>query len=458
MTATRQPRPKPGPPRSYHFPRTERATLDNGLHIVVAPIRRLPVVTVLGLVDAGAARDPRLRAGVASLTARLMAEGAGNLEGAELTEALESVGATLDSGADWDSAMHSMTTTSANLEVAFDLFTSILRHPTFRERELDRLKAERLSDLLQLRAEPRGLADEIFATALYDHSSRFSLPEGGSEASVGAITRDDVLRFYSTWYTPHTTTLVVTGDVDLETIRALAERNFRDWESKTAPPHPITDRPARSIRTIHLVNKADAPQSELRVGQVGIPRSHPDYFDVVIMNALLGGLFNSRINLNLREEHAYTYGASSGFDWRRNCGPFVVTAAVETGVTADAMRETFHEIDRMRSEPVSSDELSLAISYLDGVFPIRYETTAAVAAALAGQIVYGLPPDYFDTYRSRIRAVTAASVLTAAQRHLDTRQMQVVVVGNSDQIRGQVEALKLGPVLDLDPAVLSEAR
>jgi len=451
-------RPHPGPPRPYHFPRIEQHTLENGLRIVVAPLRRLPVVTVLGLVDAGAARDPRMRAGVASLTARLMAEGAGALEGAELTEALENVGATLDSQADWDSAVHSMTVTSDHLEVAFDLFTSILRQPTFRERELDRLKAERLSDLLQLRAEPRGLADEVFATALYDHASRYSLPEGGSEASVGAITRDDVLRFYSTWYTARTTTLIVAGDADLPTVRRLAERNFRDWDAKYAPTTPITDRPARTQRTVHLVNKDDAPQSELRVGQVGIPRSHPDYFDVVVMNALLGGLFNSRININLREAHAYTYGASSGFDWRRNCGPFVITTAVETDVTADALRETFIELDRIRSEPVSEDELSLAVSYLDGVFPIRYETTAAVASALAGQVVYGLPADYFDTYRSRIRAVTRASVLTAAQRHLDPTTMQVVVVGHSNQVRGKLEALGLGSVQRLDASALTEAR
>jgi zinc protease len=199
------------------------------------------------------------------------------------------------------------------------------------------------------------------------------------------------------------------------------------------------------------VHKSDAPQSEVRVGHIAIPRFHPDYFPVVVMNAILGGLFSSRLNLNLREQHAYTYGAHSAFDWRRAASPFEISTAVETAVTADALREIVAEFTRIRAEPVSDAELSLAISYLVGVFPIRFETTAEVAGGLANVEIFRLPSNYFDTYRERVSAVTAQDVLRVAQTHLDPARLQVVVVGDADAIREPVAALGLGPITVYDP-------
>jgi zinc protease len=433
MTATaspRPPRPIPGPARSYHFPHVEKAELPNGLRIVVAPIPRLPIATVLAVVDAGALWDPKGREGTAPLTAKLLVEGAGKLEGTELTEHFERLGATIEAGADWDAAVISMTATSQHLRPAFGLFADVVRRPLFRAREIDRLKSERLSDLLQLRAEPRGLADESFEAAVYHAESRYSTSLGGSERTVEAIEASDIAALFAARYTPATTTIVVTGDVTIQGVLELARLHFGDWTGSAPRGAPRADRPARASRATHLVVRRDSPQSELRIGQVGVPRSHADYFDIVVMNAILGGLFNSRINLNLREAHAYTYGAFSAFDWRRDSGPFVVSTAVRTDVTAAAITEVVAEIERMRREAVPQQELTLATSYLDGVFPIRYETTAAVAGALANQIIYGLPDDYFDTYRSHIARVTADSVQAAAKNHLDPSRMQVVVVGD----------------------------
>lgn len=433
MTAAaspRPPRPVPGPARSYHFPHVEKAELPNGLRIIVAPIPRLPIATVLAVVDAGALWDPKGREGAAPLTAKLLVEGAGKLEGVELTEHFERLGATIEAGADWDAAVISMTATSQHLRPAFALFADVVRRPLFRAREIERLKSERLSDLLQLRAEPRGLADESFEAAVYHAESRYSTSLGGSEQTVEAIEAPDVATLYSARYTPTTTTLVVTGDVTMQDVREMARLHFGDWTGSAPRGAPRADRPARASRATHLVVKRDSPQSELRIGHVGVPRTHADYFDIVVMNAILGGLFNSRINLNLREAHAYTYGAFSAFDWRRDAGPFVVSTAVRTDVTAAAITEVVAEIERMRREAVPQQELTLATSYLDGVFPIRYETTAAVAGALANQIIYGLPDDYFDTYRSHIARVTADSVQAAARNHLDPSRMQVVVVGD----------------------------
>ena len=437
--APRPPRPVPGASRDYHFPRFERSSLSNQLRVVVAPIHRLPIVTVLAVVDAGALWDSKSHEGIAPLTAKLLLEGAGDLDGASLTERFEALGATIESGADWDAAVVSMTVLSHHLAKAMELFATVLRHPTFRQREVERLKAERLAEIIQLRAEPRGLADETFEAAVYHSTSRYSVSLGGTEASVAEIDSEDIREFYETRYSPATTTIIVAGDIELAKATSLAEKHLGDWAGSPATSAPRADRPARDTRATHHVLRPDAHQSELRIGHVGVPRKHPDYFDLVVMNAILGGLFNSRINLNLREAHAYTYSAFSAFDWRRDAGPLVVSTAVRTDATAEAVVEVMNEIDRMRREPVQAQELSLATSYLDGVFPIRYETTTAVAAALANQVIFGLPDDYFDAYRGNIRRVTAESVQRAANQHLHPDRLQAVVVGDpgiGEKLRG----------------------
>ena len=197
---------------------------------------------------------------------------------------------------------------------------------------------------------------------------------------------------------------------------------------------------------MHIVAKADAPQSELRIGHIGIPRNHPDFFAVNVMNAILGGLFNSRINLNLREVHGYTYGAFSVFDWRRQAGPFLVQTAVKSDITDAAAREVLTEIERIRADRVGDDELSLATSYLDGVFPIRFETTAAIAAALSVLVVHGLPDDYYERYRERVRGVTRDQILEAARRHLHPEALQLVVVGDPAVVHDRLAAMQFGPV------------
>lgn len=444
--ADRLPRPKPGAPRAYHFPRFERATLPNGVKLVVAPITKLPLVTITVLAEAGAVSDPPDRAGVAQLSAKLLLEGTTSADGAAITDQFERLGASIEAHADWDVAAVTMTTLVENLAPAFGLLGEVLRTPAFHQREVDRLKGERLAQLLQLRAEPRGLADELFARFLYDDSSRYARPDGGDEVTVRSLTRDDVARFYSDRYTPAAMTLVAAGDVTTEAIEKLAREVLGDWRGSAPRPAESSDRAARRERMVHIVAKPDAPQSELRIGEVGLPRRTPDYFSAVIMNAVLGGLFSSRINLNLREVHGYTYGAHSYFDWRRQRGPWVVATAVESDVTHAAAMEVLKEIDRIRAELITDEELSLATSYLDGVFPIRYETTAAIASALASLVVYDLPDDWYDTYRHRVRSITRQQVLSAAQAHLDPDTLQMVVVGNPSAIRGRLEEIAFGPV------------
>ena len=450
MTATAPLRPTPGPTRSYHFPPFERLTLPNGLAVVVASAPKLPVVTVLALVDAGAIADSRGQEGIAQLTAQALAEGTERSNGSQLADRFERLGTALDSSADWDSSVVRITVTSDRLPEAIGLLAEVLRTPTFPEREIERLKQERLAELLQQRAEPRGLADDMFDRFAYAAESRYATPDGGVESSVAALTQNNVAEFYRARYTPSATTLIMVGDVTAERARQLAGDAFGSWSGPAIALPSLVDRPASTTRTVHVVGKVDAPQSEIRVGHVGVPRLHPDYFSIVVMNAILGGLFSSRINLNLREAHAYTYGAFSSFDWRRGAGPFAVSTAVRSDVTDAAVREIMIEIDRMRSAEVSEAELSLATSYLDGVFPIRFETTTAIANALANLVAFGLPNDYYDRYRENIRSVSAARVLDAARVHVRPDELQIVIVGDPSLVREPLGQLGLGPVRAYD--------
>ena len=441
-------RPTPAPPVPYRFPRFEIAYLDNGLRVIVAPVHKLPVATALLLVDAGASTEPAGRDGVANLAARGLLEGTMRRGGNELTERFERLGAGVFAGGDWDSADVGVTVLKAHLEAALSLLGELVLEPSFPERDVARLRAERLADLLQLRTEPRGLADEMFARFVYDPLSRYARPEEGGPDTVATLTRDDIVRFYRIRYRPRGSTLVLAGDLSVDEGLTLARRTLGQWDGTAERCAPPSEAPTRTTRAVHLVRKEDAPQSELRIGHIGLPRSHPDYFPTLVMNAVLGGLFSSRINLNLREAHAYTYAAFSGFAWRRGAGPFVASTAVESDVTAQAAREVLAEIDRIRAEPVSADELSLATSYLGGVFPIKYETTDAIARALAALAAYDLPVDYFDTYRDAIRAVSIADVQRAAEQHLHPDALQVVVVGDASEVKAPLAAMELGPLLE----------
>lgn len=438
------PRPQAGIPGPYEFPHATRFALANGLRVIVAPIHRLPLVSVIAMVDAGAAGDTAGREGLAMLTAAALTEGTVDRDGPELTDAFERIGTAVDSGAEWDDATVQLTVTPARFDDAMALLAEVVMTPRFAEGDVERLKSERLAELLQQQMEPRALADERLARVVYAPTSRYARAAGGSPATVRAFDAAQARAWHALRYGGATTTLIVTGDVTPEAVRSVVERHFDAWSRAVEPP-PAVHAVARTVeRAVHIVAKADAPQSELRVGHVGLPRGHRDYFSVVVMNAVLGGLFSSRINLNLREEHAYTYGAHSGFDWRRAAGPFVVETAVKTEVTDAAVREILLEIDRIRDAEVTADELDLATKYLAGVFPIRYETTGAVASALALATVYGLPDDYFSTYRDRIAAVTRSDVLNAARRHLHPEALQILAVGDATAITEPLAALELG--------------
>jgi zinc protease len=446
MTAAAHPRPAPGPRRPYRFPTFERTRLPNGIELVVVPVRRLPLVTIRLVLDTGARQEQRQEAGVGALAAAALAEGTTRLDSGALADEFEQLGGALMSYATWDSTHVRSTVLAGNFEKALRLLAEVVRTPAFNPREVDRLKEERLAELLELRSEPRGLADERFNSSLYKTTSRFSTQEAGSEKTVSLLTRDDCLAWHAQQFAPAVTALVVAGDVGIDEVVRVASSALGDWAARPPVESPVDDLPSVITTLTRFIDRSGAPQSELRLGHVGLRRNHPDYFNVAVMNAILGGVFNSRINMNLREKNAFTYGAFSSYEWRRDAAPFVVSTAVATAVTAPAIREILVELERMQQAPPNADELSLSTSYLDGVFPIRFETTDAIAGALASLLTLRLPDDYYDTYRDRVRAVTADDVLRAAQNHIHLDRLQVLAVGDREQVLPTLDGLALGPI------------
>lgn len=448
MTTAATPRPSPGSPRPYRFPAFEERRLANGLTVVIAPVHKLPIVSAHTVIHSGAALDPAGREGLAAIVASLVTEGAGTMDGAALTERFELLGTGLDTSAGWDATSLRLTVTPARLPAALALLAGVLREPLLPERELERLREERLAELLQMRAEPRSLADEEFSRVVYAPDARYAKPEGGGEESVRALTLDDVRAWHQAHFTPANTTLILAGDIDADAGEELVAAAVGDWTSSGNAERRHAEnadaQAAAGPSRLRIVMREGAAQSEVRVGHVGLPRKHPDYFPAAVMNAILGGLFSSRINLNLREEHGYTYGAFSEFDWRVGAGPFVVASAVQSDATAESVREVLNEIDKMRAADVTDAELSLATDFLQGVFPIRYESAQAIAGALANMFIYGLPRDYFDRYRERIGAIRPADVRRAAVEYLHPEQLYIVVVGVPETIETPLAALGLG--------------
>ena len=440
--------PPPGPPRPYHFPQVTRETLANGLEILVAENHNAPLVSVRALIASGADRDVAELAGLASMTTELLDEGAGSRDAIRLAEDLGLLGASLGTGTDWDASYISIDVLSKNFAASMEIFADIARRPMLPEAALNRVRSERLMELLQQREEPAAIAGKRFSNLLYGRGTYGNSVMGNSE-SVERFAIADVKRFYSDHFIPNNTAIVIAGDINAKDAVATVRRLFSDWQRGGEPPRPpITPAPIENSR-IYLIDRPTAVQSEIRVGHIGVPRSTADYFPLTVMNALLGGVFNSRINLNLREKHGYTYGARSAFAFRRQAGPFVVSAPVRNEVTLESVTEVLNELRRIRTGDIEERELEDTKNYLAGVFPATVQSASDIAGRLLDMELYDLPHDYFDHYRENISAVTKDHIARVANKYIDPDRALIVIVGNASQIREPLGTLGY-PIHDLD--------
>ncbi|HUQ44608.1 MAG TPA: pitrilysin family protein [Candidatus Limnocylindria bacterium] len=444
-------RPTHGEPRPYHFPRFERQELSNGLGLIAVHLPGRALVTASLVLPSGAVDEPPELGGVTSLMARALTEGTNRHDAIGLTEAAERLGASLHAEAGWDGLSISVDVPAERLGSALELVAEIAQEPTFPADDIDRMREERRNDLLQGRADPRRRADDGFVETIYAPTSPYGRASGGTEATVPQLTRDAVVDVHSKRLDPARMTLIIGGDLDVvgEDVRAIAESRFEAWAANPFAEAPIEPqvRAARNERIIRVLHRPGSVQTEIRVGHVGLPRKIPDFHALAVMGAILGGLFNSRLNRKLREEKGYTYGAGAGFDLRRGAGPFAVRAAVNTEVTVPAIQDILAELDAMRAAPPATNELDAARDYLVGVFPLRFETPAPVVGAIAGLIIHGLPMDELDRYRPAIEAVSAADVQSTAERHIKPDELAIVLVGDADAILPTLEGAALGPIV-----------
>ncbi len=449
-------RPIPGTPRPFTFPAVERSRLSGGLPVLLVHLPGRPLVSVVLLLPMGAVDEPAGVGGATVLAARSLLEGTRRRDAIALIEASERLGASLRSEAGWDSTAVGVDVPSERLAAALALLAEVVREPAFPAGEVERLRDQRLNDLLQARADPARRAEEAYLATIYDPASPYARPAGGLRETVTHLDADVVATAFASWGTFERSALLVGGDLTGLDLPGILEPLFGDLApapSAAQPPVP-TDAGLPGRPVVRLVHRAGSVQSELRVGHRGLPRRTPDFHAVSVMSAILGGLFNSRLNMKLREEKGYTYGAGAGFDLRRYAGPFTARAAVNTDATAPALADLVVELRRMREDPPTDAELRAARDYLVGVFPLRFETPGPVVSAVAGLVTHQLPDDELERYRPAMEAVTAADVQAAARAHLDLDHLAVVLVGDADAVAADVEALGLGDfeiVRDEDP-------
>jgi len=448
MTDFRSAAPPPGVPRPYHFPDITRVTLANGLRVLVAENHNAPVVALRVLVRSGADHDNAELAGLAALVADLLDEGAGSRDAMQLAEDVGLLGGALGTGADWDATYASLEVLSRYVDRTIEILADVTFRATLPEDGFERVRNERLTDILQQRDEPGSIAGKRFSNLLYG-SGTYGNSVTGNADSLARITLDHVRSFYRRHYLPNNSSVVVAGDITPESAVALVTKAFGQWERGPEPPRPTVTPTLLDASRIYLIDRPQAVQSEIRIGHIGVARSTEDYFAISVMNALLGGVFNSRINLNLREKHGYTYGARSAFGFRRQTGPFVVSAPVRNEVTLESVNEVLAELRRIRTGDVEERELEDTKNYLMGVFPATVQSASEVGGRLLDMELYGLPDDYFDHYRENIGAIDKAEIERVARKYIDPERVLIVIVGNAAQIREPLGGLGL-PVHELD--------
>jgi zinc protease len=437
--------PAPGPPPSLRLPAIQKLRLSNGIPVFLVERHKVPLVQALVVFRGGAAVDPQNRPGLANLTASLLERGAGSRSALEISDIADYLGANLSAGAGWDSTTVGVNVPSARLEPGLALLSDLVLNPRFPAPEVERVRSELLTEILQWRDDPEQIASVAFSKSVFP-GHPYSRDLQGDAASVRAITREEILRFHAERYVPGSAAIVVAGDAVAGSLVPLLEGTFGKWKAAGGAPAAAIP-PARQVgkRRVVLVDKPDAPQSQIVIGRVGPARSTPDFFPLIVTNTILGGSFTSRLNHNLRETKGYTYGASSQFDFRLSTGPFIAEAAVQTDKTGAALTEFFKELEGIRSQ-VPTEELERARNYTTRRFPAAFETAGQLAGRIRDQFVYGLPEDYFDTYVARIEAVTAADVQRVARTWIDPAATVVVIVGDRKKIEPEVRALRLGAV------------
>ncbi len=439
--------PTLGPAPVLKLPEVQKLTLANGLRVWVLEQHEVPLVQANLVVLSGASSDVPGQFGAASMTAAMLDEGAAGKAALAVADTVEFLGAQLSTSAGFDASVVRMSTPAARLREALAVLADVAFTPDFPADEVERLRTERLTGLLQARDDAGALAGIAYPRLLFGPEHRYGTSAGGTESSLKTLGVNELRAYHRSHYRPDNAVLIVVGDVTPAALMPLLEPRFGTWMAggPAAPAFPVRASPQPGKRQIFLVDKPGAAQSQIRIGLVGVPRSTPDYIALDVLNTILGGSFTSRLNQNLREKNGYTYGATSRFDMRRSAGPFVTGAGVQTDKTAEALKEFFNELNAILT-PVPAAELEKSKNYAALSFGGEFETTGQLAAKLEEIAVFGLADDVFTKYVGGVRAVTAADLTRVAKQYLLLDKMTVVIVGDRAKIEAPIRATGLGPV------------
>ena len=442
--------PKPGTAKPLQVAVPETAQLANGLTLILNTRRGLPIVAANLVVKSGSDTNPADAPGLANFTVSLLDQGTATRSAVQIANQVAQLGATLNANSSMDASFIAARALKKNFGATLELAADIVLHPAFPTEEIERQRASRLAQLVQQRENANVLAVRISNLALYGERHPYGYTELGTEASVRALTRDGMLNFWKQNFVPNNSALVVAGDITMAELRPLAEKVFGAWQ-RGMPPMPSLAAPGATQARILIVDRPGAPQTQLRVATIGAPRSIPEFQPIQVMNTALGGLFSSRINMNLREEHGYTYGAGSGFDFRRGAGPFAIATGVRTDVTAPAVSEILKEVRGMADMPMKVEELARAKDARTQSLPAGFQTSQAAAASFAQLFIYDLGLDYYSHVAERVTAVTADQALAAAKKYLLPDRMVIVAVGDRAKIEPELRKLNIAPVEVVTP-------
>ena len=443
--AFRESPPAPGPAAVFVAPKIVEGKLKNGIRVLLVERHELPIVSVRIVLKSGASDLMGERPEVMTFAGAMLEQGTKKRSALELSDAFDAIGATHGAYIGQDSGGADVKVLTQELDKGLDLLADVVQNPAFPDAEIERLRARWLGWSQQQRSQPGTLLQSALSTSLYGAAHPYGKPPILKEEQIKKITKADVEKGYLRAFAAGNAAICVAGDITKDALLPKLEAAFGAWKgaatarARITPPVPAKDAPR-----LVIVDRPGAPQSQVQVAEVGVPFSAPDRDAIVVMNAILGGMFSSRINLNLREKHAYTYGARSGFSMRHGAGPFSAGGAIIADKTAPAIHELFTEISGLRDAEVTAEELSGAKESIRLAMPARFETVSAVTDALADLVVHDLKNDEYEKRPARIDAITAADVKKAAQAHLHPQKMKVVVVGDRKALGESLEALHMG--------------
>jgi zinc protease len=439
--------PAPSALRTYEVPNVQTFTLGNGPKVLLVERHSLPVVTARFVVDAGAMREPGEKNGLAVMTGDLLSEGAQGLTGAQIAERMADIGAQFGTLGDNHQAFVAVTSLSNVFPQALSLAATTLTDPTFSQSDFDRLVKQAIAAYQRNQSTVEGVGGRVFNAAIYDPSVAYSRPSAGTATSLGQLTRDDVVNWHKTMYSPKNTTLILIGDLTPASARAAAEKAIGSWNTPVPSLQPFTGKAqAASGNRVILVDRPGSVQSQIYVGQPTVGYENNDMLKLVAASRVLGGGFSSRINMNLREKHGWSYGAFANYTPLKGTGAFFISSTIRTNATDSALAESVKEFRRLASEPVPASELSDQVVNVVSSFPSSVQTVQGLMGRLTNVVIFGLPLDYYSTYRERLSSVTPADVSTVGSSYLKPDALTIVAVGDLKTIEAPIRAQNLGTV------------